>query len=60
MRILKNKLQEKEGEFLGTVETLIKIGEHKIIIVTIHMITKFSLSVNTHYPEYGEEVIGFI
>lgn len=37
----------------------VKIGEHKNII-TIHRFAKFSLSVNTHYPEYGEEVIGFI
>lgn len=25
---------------------------------TIHVVTKLALAVNTHYPEYGEEVIG--
>lgn len=52
--------KEKEGKFLEAVERLTKIGEHKIITAAIHIITKFSLPVNTCYPEYGEEIIGLI
>lgn len=52
--------KEKEGKFLEAAERPMKVGEHKIITATIHMTTKFSLSVNTHYPEYREEMIELI
>ena len=49
------KHKEKQGEFLKAVERLIKIGGLILIITAdIHMITKFSLSLNTYHTEYGE------